>query len=210
MAPTGAPGALSRPRRDAFIVLPRTRIARDLCTQRSLSRHRRVLGYWAVVIGMTLSLWVGTQWHPDARIRLPFLFLHLASVIAGLGATVVLDARALRWVIGRDCLADVLTAEHSVTPLAWLGVAGLIFTGAFLAPDLSQPLTALKMAAVSVAALNGVALGRLTDELRRMPTRIAFRRTPAQMKLWCAASATLSQVAWWLAVALGTMNTTSR
>lgn len=173
-------------------------------------RRWRAAGYWAVAIGMYLSLWVGTSVAAPDAWRLPFLFLHLASVIAGLGATVVLDAKALQWVFGRADVSDVVRIEHSVTPLAWFGIAGLLFSGAFLAPDLSQPLTALKMAAVLLAALNGVAIGRLTDELRRIPAGMPFRRVPARMRWWCAGSGVVSQTAWWVAVVIGMMNTAGR
>lgn len=171
------------------------------------ARHRRALGYAAVMIGMWLSLWVGTSVQVREMLHLPFLFVHLASVIAGLGATVVLDAKAVQWVLGRATLSDVHRIEQAVTPLAWLGVTGLLFSGAFLSPDLGDPLTALKMVAVFVAAMNGVAIGKLTDALDRMPAGTPFRRTPTRLKLWCTGSATVSQLAWWCAVVLGMMNT---
>ena len=171
------------------------------------ARHRRALGYWAVLIGLWLSLWVGTSVQVRESFHLPFLFAHLAAVIAGLGATVVLDAKAVQWVLGRATLGDVHRMEQAVTPLAWLGITGLLASGAFLSPDLGEPLTALKMTAVLVAALNGVAVGRLADTLDRMPVHMPFRRVPTRLKLWCAGSAATSQVAWWCAVVLGMMNT---
>jgi hypothetical protein len=185
-------------------------VSASLRERRRIQRHRRALGYAAVATGMLTSLWLGTslQPHPDAH--LPLLFIHLASVIAGLGATVVLDAKAVLWVGGRADLADVTRMERSVTPLAWIGIAGLLTSGAFLSPDLGMPPTALKMTAVFLAAANGVAVGRLTDELRRLPEGIRFRRLPPRLKWWCAGSASLSQLSWWTAVVLGMVNTSSR
>lgn len=182
----------------------------SLRERRRIQRHRRALGYAAVTAGMLVSLWFGASLraHPDAH--LPLLFVHLASVIAGLGATVVLDAKAVMWVGGRAELADVTRIERSVTPLAWLGITGLLASGAFLSPDLGMPVTAVKMAAVFLAASNGVAVGRLADELRRLPGGIPFRRVPWRLKWWCAGSASVSQLAWWTAVGLGMMNTASR
>ncbi|REJ04035.1 hypothetical protein DY023_17140 [Microbacterium bovistercoris] len=178
-----------------------------LSERRSLARHRRALGYWAVSIGMFASLWISTQIQPAPWMHLPMLFTHLASVIAGLGATVMLDVKALRWVTGAQQLSDLWLFERSVTPLAWAGITGLLFTGAFLQPSLDEPITALKMVAVFVAAMNGVALGRLTDTLRRMPPDTRFAAAPTRLKLWCLSSAATSQIAWWTAVIIGMLNT---
>jgi hypothetical protein len=178
-----------------------------LSEQRSLARHRRALGYWAVTLGMLASLWISTQIQPAAWMHLPMLFAHLASVIAGLGATVMLDVKALRWVLGTQQLSELWVFEKSVTPLAWAGIIGLLFTGAFLQPVLDSPVTALKMVAVYVAAMNGVALGRLTDELHRMPPDTRFATAPTRVKLWCLSSAATSQIAWWTAVIIGMLNT---
>lgn len=182
----------------------------SLGESRRRARHRRALGYTAVALGMYLSVWVGVQVHPPEGVRMPMLFLHLASVIAGLGATVVLDAKALVWIMGRTSLDDLRRVEHSVTPVAWLGIVGLLVTGAFLAPDLHSPLTALKMIAVLIAALNGIAVGRLTDELKRMPADARFWGAPPRLRWWCLGTATTSQIAWWTAVIVGMLNTAGR
>ncbi|MGB4136257.1 MAG: hypothetical protein WA971_06825 [Microbacterium sp.] len=175
--------------------------------QRRLARHRRALGYAGVLSGMSLSLWIGTSVVPAPWMHHPMLFLHLASVIAGLGAAVMLDVKALRWVAGRIRVSDLWLFERSVTPIAWAGITGLLFSGAFLHPDLNAPLTALKMVAVLIAALNGVALGRLTDDLRRMRPDTPFSSVPLRVKLWCLGSGMTSQAAWWTAVVIGMLNT---
>jgi hypothetical protein len=182
----------------------------SLGESRRRARHRRALGYAAVAIGLYLSLWVGTSVTAPEWMRMPMLFLHLISVIAGLGATVVLDVKALFWTAGRASIDDVRHLEHSVTPLTWMGILGLLFSGAFLSPDLHSPLTAIKMIAVLVAALNGIAVGRLTDELRRLPSGTRFWRTPARLRWWCLGTATTSQIAWWTAVLIGMLNTAGR
>lgn len=217
MPPRDGRGAFAHPSRPEAVLPARRfpkgpallapRLRESLRENRRLARHRRALGYWAVLLGMWLSLWVGTSVQVREMFHLPFLFVHLASVIAGLGATVVLDAKAVQWVFGRATLGDVNRIEHAVTPLAWLGITGLLASGAFLAPDFSEPLTALKMVAVLIAGLNGVAVGKLADTLGRMPVHMTFRRVPTRLKWWCAGSATVSQVAWWSAVILGMMNT---
>ena len=182
----------------------------SLGERRRRARHRRALGYAAVSIGLSLSLWVGASVPTPEWLRMPMLFLHLAAVIAGLGATVVLDMKALFWTFGRTTLADLRHVEHAVTPVAWLGIIGLLATGAFLSPDLHSPFTAIKMIAVLVAALNGIAVGRLTDELNRMPPNANFWAAPARLRWWCLGTATTSQIAWWTAVIVGMLNTAGR
>ena len=182
----------------------------SLGESRRRARHRRALGYTAVAIGMYLSLWVGTSVIAPDGVRMPMLFVHLASVIAGLGATVVLDVRAFFWTMGRATVEDLRRVEHAVTPVAWMGIVGLLVSGAFLAPDLHSPLPALKMTAVLVAALNGIAVGRLTDELGRLPDQTRFWALPARLRWWCLGTAATSQLAWWTAVIIGMLNTTGR
>lgn len=111
----------------------------SLGESRRRARHRRALGYTAVALGMYLSLWVGTSVIAPDWVRMPMLFLHLASVIAGLGATVVLDVRAFFWTMGRATVEDLRRVEHAVTPVAWMGIVGLLVSGAFLAPNLHSP-----------------------------------------------------------------------
>jgi hypothetical protein len=89
----------------------------------------------------------------------------------------------------------------------WLGLGGLLLTGALLTPDLSQPATLVKLGAVLVLSLNGVALTRWTSELARLPANARFQAMPRRARFGFAASAIVSQLAWWTAVAIGLMNT---
>ena len=103
------------------------------------------------------------------------LFAHLASIIIGLGAAVFLEFNGLLWMIGRRTLADLRHTERSVSALAWIGILGLFASGAFLEPNLEDPLTVVKMIAVLVVAMNGVAMTRLTADLARLPPHRALR-----------------------------------
>jgi hypothetical protein len=181
-----------------------------LTERRRAARHRRAVAYWCVIIALLFSLWVGTTVAPPGWVRTPALFGHLAAVIVGLGAAVLLEMSGLLWMLRRAVLADLRRVERTVTGLAWLGIGGLLATGAFLQPDLSDPLTALKMIAVLVAAMNGVAMTRLTAELARLPEGARFGAIPRRLQLWCVWSAVVSQAAWWTAVLIGMLNTASR
>ncbi|HEY9306953.1 MAG TPA: hypothetical protein VIP82_04030 [Microbacterium sp.] len=188
--------------------IPRT--PRRLAERRRVARHRRAVGYWGVVLAMLISLWIGTTVVPPAWLHAPALFGHLASVIVGLGAAVLLEMSGLLWMLRRAGLDDLRRVERTVSVLAWLGIVGLLATGAFLQPDLGQPLTAIKMIAVLVAAMNGVGMTRLTDELARLPSGVRFAALPRKLQAWCVWSAVVSQSAWWTAVLIGMLNTASR
>ncbi|MFC8680638.1 hypothetical protein ACFT30_03880 [Microbacterium ureisolvens] len=174
------------------------------------ARHQRAVAYWSVILALLVSLWIGTSVVPPEWLRTPALFGHLASVIVGLGAAVLLELSGLLWMLRRSTLDDLRRVERTVTGLAWLGIAGLFATGAFLQPDLSQPLTVIKMSAVLLAAMNGVAMTRLTDELARLPAGVRFGALPRRLRIWCVWSALVSQAAWWTAVLIGMLNTASR
>ena len=178
-----------------------------LTERRRTARHRRALAYWGVMLSLSLSLWVGAAVVPADWLHFSMLFVHLASIIVGLGAAVFLEFNGLLWMIGRRSLADLRHTEQSVWALAWLGILGLFFSGAFLEPNLEDPLTVIKMTAVLVVAMNGVAMTRLTADLARLPPTVPFRRVPRRVQLWCVWSALVSQAAWWTAVIIGMLNT---
>ena len=90
----------------------------------------------------------------------------------------------------------------------WVGLGGLMLSGTLLEPDLEQPATLVKMAAVLVLALNGVALTRWTHALARLPGSARFSSLPTRARVGFVGSAIVSQVAWWTAVIVGLMNST--
>ncbi len=182
----------------------------SLRERRRASRHRRAIAYWIVSIAMFMSLWIGLTYVPPDWVRTPALLIHLVGVIVGLGAAVVLETTGLLWALRKVTLNDLLRAEKIISPLAWLGILALLASGALLQPDLTQPLTALKMTAVTIAALNGVAMRRMTRELSRLPHDIPFSRLPRGVRIWSLWSATVSQLSWWTAVIIGMLNTASR
>jgi len=177
---------------------------------RRAARHRRALAYWGVILGLSLSLWLGVSGTPPEWLRVGMLFAHLASIIVGLGAAVLLEVHGLLWTVGRESLDSVRRMERSVSALAWVGIIGLFASGAFLSPNLDQPLTVVKMTAVLVVAMNGVAMTRLTAELRRLPSQVRFPALSVRLRMWCVWSGLVSQVGWWTAVLIGMLNTAGR
>ncbi len=181
----------------------------SLPERRRSARHRRALAYWAVIVALYASLALGASLAPPTWLHMTALFAHLGSVIIGLGAAVVLEFTGLLWVAGRRSLDDLRMNEGLISFIAWVGILGLMASGAFLQPNLADPGTAVKMLAVLLVAMNGVAMTRLTAELGRLPAQARFASIPRSLKIWCIWSAVISQVGWWTAVILGMLNTAS-
>lgn len=179
-----------------------------LTERRRVARHRRSLAYWGVLLAWYCSLALGATLAPPEPLHSAMLFVHLASIIVGLGAAVVLEFNGLLWTAGRASLQELRQSEGTISTLAWLGILGLFFSGAFLEPDFDDPKTILKMLAVLLVAMNGVAMTKLTAELARLPGRTRFSALPSRVRLWCVWSAVVSQVGWWTAVLIGMLNST--
>lgn len=148
-----------------------------------------------------LACFVAAHVEADPVLHTGALFLHLASLVVGLGAVLRVDWEASLWLLGRRSLRDVLRLAAGSHTLIWAGLAGLVLSGVLLHPDLSSPLTRAKLAAVLLIALNGVQAHSLQDRLA------ASRGLPStRLLLWSSASAGLSQVGWWSATLIGFAN----
>ena len=168
-------------------------------------RHRRPapsVAWAAVVTGAWIAvvLIVPAQ-NPAPAVRSVALFVHLASLLTGFGAVLLVDWFGLMWACRRRTLADVLRTARGAHVPTWAGFAGLLASGAVLGPE-PTGMTAIKLAAVLVIGLNGVFAGGL---LRRL-TRHGDDAPPAGLLMLSLGSAGLSQAAWWTAVVIGFLN----
>ena len=170
----------------------------------SPARRWAPVGFVLVTAAVAGVLWLSRSLHPGAVATDLALFLHLASLVFGFGAVLAVDWVALLWVAGRRRLGDVLRAADNVHIPIWFGYAGLLVTGALLRPDLTSGLTWAKMLLVLAVGWNGVAAMVLHTRLAAAggspPTR--------PLLVWSAASAAISQVAWWGATVIGFLNAT--
>jgi hypothetical protein len=156
-----------------------------------------------VAAGVAVVSWVAGHVHPDRTLHEAALFAHLASLTIGFGAVLAVDWVALLWLLQRRTLADVLGAAGNAHAPAWIGYAGLTLSGMLLQPDLTNPLTQLKLALVVVIGWNGV-VAALTQ---RWLARIASGGVLSQRRLLaCACSGVVSQLGWWGAMLLGFVN----
>jgi hypothetical protein len=154
----------------------------------------------AVLVGG--SLWASTRLHGPPWLHEAAMFAHLAGLVLGFGAVLAVDWVGLLWALRCRPLAAVLRAADNATTPIWLGYAALVVSGALLGPDLSSPMTRLKVALVVVIGWNGVAASLLKPALAR-----AGRRAPARRLLLASGAAALvSQAGWWGAMVIGFLN----
>ncbi|MGR2752267.1 hypothetical protein [Agromyces arachidis] len=176
--------------------------------KRRRRRRLRAAAYAGVAAAWALTVWLSTLLAPPDWMRLPVLFLHLASLVVGLGAVVMIEWHGLLWATGWSTAREVRQADRTLILPVWVGLGGLLATGALLQPDLGEPLTVVKLFAVLVLSLNGVALTRWTSDLARMPAKAHFRALPRSARTAYIVSGVVSQLAWWTAVLIGMLNST--
>ncbi|WP_444949782.1 hypothetical protein [Micromonospora ureilytica] len=170
--------------------------------------HRRAAGRAAVVasvgsvgLGWLLAILVAPHVTLSPGARMVALFCHLTCLVVGFGAVLTVDWFSLRWLLRREPLGTVLTAARGAHLLIWLGLVGLLASGAVLGPDTSSGLVWVKLLAVLVVGINGLFLGRVRDRL------VAVRgRPPWSALLPGVAAATISQIGWWTATLVGFWN----
>lgn len=171
--------------------------------------RRRLVAYAGVAVAWAASIWISTLLAPPDWLHTLALFAHLASLIVGLGAVLMIEWHALLWATGWSSVRELRQADKTLIIPIWAGLVGLLVTGALLQPQLDDPLTLVKLGAVLLLSLNGVAITRWTADLGRMPPATRFRALPRLVRVRFVASAVFSQVAWWTAVFIGMLNSTT-
>lgn len=163
-----------------------------------------VVAAWAVMLWVAPTLAPRPLAHDLAR------SLHLVSLVVALGAIVVVDWHGLLWVLQRRRLTQMLRLAAATGPMVWAGLTGLCLTGPLLEPDLSNPLTRLKMLLVLGAAMNGALLPLTTARLTDVPVETALRDLPRRTRARLVQAVVVSQVCWWGAAAIGAYTSTLR
>lgn len=180
-----------------------------LKAKQRLRRRQRAVAYLAVAVAWAASVWVSTLLAPPSWLHGLALFVHLASLVVGLGAVLMVEWYALLWMTEWRSPRDLRQVDVTLRLPIWAGLIGLLASGALLQPDLGAPLTIVKLGAVLVVSLNGVAITQWTAYLARFPRRMRFASLPRKARLRFVASAIVSQIAWWTAVVIGMLNSTT-
>lgn len=150
--------------------------------------------------------WVAHHIHADAQLQTAARFVHVVALIVGLGSVLAVDWFALLWLLGRRRLADVLHTACGLQVPIWLGLTGLVVTGLFLNPDLTSPLTLVKLGLVLVITFNGLFAHWLGQCLARYRDDA---QVPRPLLIRSGMAATVSQLGWWGATLIGFLNSQS-
>lgn len=155
-----------------------------------------LIGCWLIAIAAARTV------HPSTTWRTLALFAHLVALVAGLGAVIVIDWLGILWALGRRSFVEVTQTAFTVNPLIWAGFTVLVASGTLLEPNMASALTRLKLGMVLVIAINGLHAHTLQPGLRAARDDVA----PGLLAR-AAATAVVSQLGWWTAVAIGFVST---
>jgi len=165
--------------------------------------------WWTIALAGVLAsatvavvLWISAHVTVDPLLHMAALFAHLASLVLGFGGVLIADYLVLVWVSGRSTLTEAIAGAHRLHLPIWLGLAGLVASGALLEPNLASTLTRIKVACVLILTLNGLQALILS---RRMARAATVSLAPT-LTVWGAATAAVSQICWWAAVWIGFWN----
>lgn len=147
-------------------------------------------------------VWAADHLQPDHALLTGALFVHLAALVVGFGAVLAVDWVALLWLLGRRSLDELMTVAVAAQLPIWLGLVGLVLSGALCRPDLSSGLTWIKLGLVLLVTLNGLHVYAIGERL----LGLSGGAVPASLLRRAGSAAALSQVGWWGAMIIGFVN----
>lgn len=160
-----------------------------------------VLGVGAGAV-LGAAVWAATHLQADPVLHTGALFVHLIALVVSFGAVIAVDWFALLWLLGHRSLTDLTKVSAAAHLPIWLGLLGLVLSGALLRPDLAQSLTWLKLGLVLLVTLNGLHALALEGRLARFQTGTV----PYRLLRRAMAAAAVSQLGWWGATIIGFLN----
>ena len=134
-----------------------------------------------------------------------FFLTHMASLVLAYGTVLIVDLIGAFWLLGEIGRERMLAITKWAQLLIWTGLVGMLISGAMLGPDLTKPLTRVKMTLVILLAVNGLNL----DALRKRTMQLSgqsFWDTPNSYKAWSIFSITLSQALWLSIIVVAALN----
>jgi transposase-like protein len=145
----------------------------------------------------------------DYSLRPAAQALHIVSLVVSFGAVLVIDWHGLLWLSGRRGLAESTRLAAATGPLIWLGLGGLIASGALLHPNLSSPLTVTKLVLVLAVAWNGAAMSEFRRRLAQLPRYAKPGDLPRRDWRLLLGATVISQIGWWGATLIGFMSSST-
>ena len=192
----------------SYIPVSRRTIRRHRESERSTRRLVVALSA-AAAVAWLLSVTLSAAVHVDTLVHNFAVVLHVLSLVVAFGAIILVDWHGLLWLVGRRDLSEILRLDGAATPLIWGGLAGMLATGVFLNPHLSNPMTDVKLAAVLVLSLNGIMLIPLMRRLARLPSDASFEDLTVGQRTHLVLCMVISQACWWTAIIIGFINAES-
>lgn len=156
------------------------------------------------------SVAVGHAFTFDHGIHRLALSAHVLAMVLAFGSVIVVDWVGFLWLIGKRRLHDTSRLESAAAPLIWIGLAGLLITGALIHPDITSTATQLKMCCVLGLMLNGISLIPVMRSLHLLPEGTMFKELSGNIRARLLLALVLSQAFWWTAIIVGFANSISR
>jgi len=155
------------------------------------------------LVAWACSVLAATVVTPTSAVRVGATVLHVLSLVIAFGAVVVVDWHGVLWLLGRRGLHECTRLAGAVDPLIWIGLAGLLLSGALLRPNLESPVTWTKLFLVLALGINGVMTSTTAQLLRDLPRSIIPASLPRRLRTQVLVASAVSQVGWWGAITIG-------
>jgi hypothetical protein len=173
-------------------------------------RIRLVLLGALCTAGWTVSLLVGHFVDCGPELHRIGLAVHILALVLSFGTILVVDWLGLLWLLGKVQMHESGKLEAAAKPLIWGGLALLLVSGALIDPDLTNPVTVIKLACVLVLMLNGLSIAPAMHQLLALPAHTRFGELGRRLRLRLMVALSISQACWWMAVLIGLVNSTLR
>lgn len=134
-----------------------------------------------------------------------WIIIHLAALCVAYGSVIILDIIGLLWLARQVNRERMLTITAWAQPVIWAGLIAMMISGAMLGPDLSRPLTKVKMTLIILLAINGLNLDALRKRTKELSGQ-SFWDAPTSYKAWSVFSIMLSQALWISIVVVAALN----
>lgn len=138
------------------------------------------------------------------------LAVHILALVLSFGTILVVDWLGLLWLMGKVHMHESPKLEAAAKPLIWGGLALLLVSGALIQPDLTNPVTAVKLGSVLILMLNGLSIAPMMHKLFALPPETRFGELAHRLRLRLLIALSISQACWWTAALIGLVNSTLR
>ena len=173
-------------------------------------RQRLVLLGMLCTAGWLASVLVGHYVDCGPELHRIGLAVHILALVLSFGTILVVDWLGLLWLLGKVEMHASGKLEAAAKPLIWGGLALLLVSGALIDPDLTSPVTVVKLVSVLILMLNGLSIAPAMHRLLALPAHTRFTELTRRLRLRLMIALTISQTCWWTAVLIGLINSTLR